>query len=92
MVSGSGNQGSTKPLLKQKQRLSGTENQPAMVKDAWTGWGDHSAAKRLESTHCTYIVRVVARVGVDLVALGEVLQPGVDAIVLRRRTVAFVGK
>ena len=39
-VPGSGNQGSTKPLLKQKQKSRGTENQPAMVKNAWTGWDD----------------------------------------------------
>ena len=40
VVPGSGNHGSTLPWLRQKLRLNVAENQPAMVKDAWTGWDE----------------------------------------------------
>ena len=93
-VPGSGNQGSTKPLLKQKQRLSGTENQPAMVKDAWTGWDDHLITKKLESTHCTHIAIVVAREPsvVVLNSIVEAQSPSEISKVLRRRPVVVVDK
>ena len=62
-----------------------------MVKDAWTGWGDHLTIKRLESTHCTHTaIESVVAFFAALVAIDEELTNGVAASALRRRPVAVV--
>lgn len=39
-VPGSGNPAYILLLMRRKQKSPGIRNQPAMVKDAWTGWGE----------------------------------------------------
>ena len=39
VVPGSGNHAYILLVLRRKQKSPGIRNQPAMVKDAWTGWG-----------------------------------------------------